>query len=102
MLVAGGFLPQSVEVVVVGFAVLSAEFDDAVLLLLPGGPSLVAALAAGPRLGNGLFVQGRPAGLTNLTNRQNVKLQIFGIWSFLKYLNPEERAQTLGIRGEGL
>ena len=102
MLVAGGFLPQSVEVVVVGFAVLSAEFDDAVFLLLPGGPSLVAALAAGPRLGNGLFVQGRPAGLTNLTNRQNVKLQIFGIWSFLKHLNPEERAQTLGIRGEGL
>ena len=61
---AGPF-PQGVEVVVV--RVVLAEVADgasAVLLFLPGGPSLVAALAA--RRLNGLLVQRRPTGLTNL------------------------------------
>ena len=78
MMAAGGLFPQSVEVVVVRGVVVSAaesELSDAVavLLLLPGDPSLVAALAARPRLGgDDLFVQGRPASLTNLPKRRNV------------------------------
>ena len=65
----GGFFPQGVEVVVV--RVVLAEVADgasAVLLLLPGGPSLVAALAARRRRFDGLLVQRSPAGLTNLPN----------------------------------
>ena len=78
MVAAGGSFPESVEVVVVR-VVVSAELSDAVvavadLLLLAGDPSLVAALAARPRLGGGgddFFVQGRPASLANLPKRRN-------------------------------
>ena len=69
MMADGGLFPQGVEVVVV--RVVLAEVADAasaVLLLLPGGPSLVAALAARRRRLDGLLVQRRPAGLTNLPN----------------------------------
>ena len=62
----GGLLSQRVEVVVV--RVVLAEVADAVLLFLPGGPSLVAALAARLNGLDGLLVQRRPAGLTNLPN----------------------------------
>ena len=71
MMADGGPFPKSVEVVVV--RVVFAEVADgasAVLLFLPGGPSLVAALAARLRLNgpDGLLVQRRPAGHTNLPN----------------------------------
>ena len=68
MMADGGPFPKSVEVVVDRVVLAEvAECASAVLLFLPGGPSLVAALAARRRLGgNGLLVQRRPTGLTNL------------------------------------
>jgi len=64
-----GFFPESVEVVVVRFFESDALLFllPGIFLFLPGGPSLVAALAARRSVGgDDLFVQGRSASLTNL------------------------------------
>lgn len=66
MMADGGFFPQGVKVVVVRVVLAEMADTSAVLLLLPGGPSLVAALAARRRRLDGFLVQRRPAGLTNL------------------------------------
>ena len=83
MMADAGPFPQGVEVVVV--RVVLAEVADsasAVLLFLPGGPSLVAALAARRRLGgDGLLVQRCPTGLTNLPkfNLLLIDYRLFGL-----------------------
>ena len=74
MMMTSGFFPESVEVVVVRFFESDAVLFllPGIFLLLPGGPSLVAALAARRRVGgDDLFVQGRSASLTNLPKRRN-------------------------------
>ena len=74
MMAAGGFFPESVEVVVVRFFESDALLFllPGIFLFLPGGPSLVAALAARRRVGgDDLFVQRRSASLTNLPKRRN-------------------------------
>ena len=75
MMMTSGFFPESVEVVVVRFFESDALLFllPGIFLFLPGGPSLVAALAARRRVGgDDLFVQRRSASLTNLPKRRNV------------------------------
>ena len=78
MMADGGFFPQGVKVVVVRVVLAEMADTSAVLLLLPGGPSLVAALAARRRRLDGFLVQRRPAGLTNLPNFTYWKLMMKG------------------------